>query len=386
MAEHAKAPRVVVLVDTSTGWGRGLVRGVARYSRQRGWHLWVEPHGQGERLRPPLNWSGEGLIARVSTAAMARQLASYKVPIVNVSGIELAGVKLPRVTSDLNASGRMAADYFLDKGFRHFAYCGWLNVAHVQRHYGAFKEALAAHGFACPSHAIGSRGSSARGWKRQQSDLSKWISGLPKPVALLTWAQQGLAVLDACSWAGVPVPEEVAVLSGDDDDLLYETTVPPLSGISVPFEQFGAEAAGMLDRLMTGGKAPAQPVLIKPTHVVTRQSSDVLAVEDPDLAAAIRFIREHATEAIQVEDILRHVPVARRSLERKFNDVLGRSPANEIRRVRLQHATRLLAETSLPIPKVAAASGFGSPMYLAHVIKAHTGMTPLKYRNKMRAV
>src|SRR4051812_40398841 len=134
--ERVKAPRVVVLVDTSTGWGRGLVRGIARYSRQRNWHLWVEPHGQGERLRPPLNWSGEGLIARVSTAAMARQLASYKVPIVNVSGIELAGGKPPRGTSGLDASGRMAADYFLDKGFRHFAYCGWLNVAHVQRHYG----------------------------------------------------------------------------------------------------------------------------------------------------------------------------------------------------------------------------------------------------------
>ncbi len=379
-------PRVVVLVDTSTGWGRGLVRGIAKYSRQHGWHLWVEPHGQGERLRPPPNWDGEGLIARVSNLAMARQLARHGVPIVNVSAIDLPGVELPRVAVDHAATGRMAAEHLLDRGFRHFAYCGWLKFAHVRRQYRAMNDGVGAHGYACPSFELGARNSSSRGWKRQQADLARWLSQLPKPVAILTWAQQGLAVLDACAWARLPVPEEVAVLSGDDDDLLYETTVPPLSGISVPLDQLGAEAAGILDRLMAGGRAPRQPVLVKPTHVVTRQSSDILAVEDADLAAAIRFIREHATEAIQVDDILQQVPVARRSLERKFSDVLGRSPASEIRRVRLQHATRLLSETSMPIPKVAEASGFGSPMYLAHVIKSATGLTPLKYRNRMRAV
>lgn len=378
--------RVAVLVDTATGWGRGLVRGIARHARQRGWQLWVEPHGQGERMRPPPTWTGDGIIARVSTAAMAAQLARFGAAVVNVSGIELKGVDLPRVTIDLRATGRTAAAYFLDRGFRHFAYCGWLKSAHVQRQYRALADAVAERGYACPSFELGARSSAARGWKRQQAELARWLERLPKPVAVLTWAQQGLAVLNACQSAGLPVPEEVAVLSGDDDDLLYELTVPPLAGIAVPLEQFGAQAASLLERLMNGEPPPTGPTFIAPTHVVTRHSSDVLGVEDPDLAAAVRFIREHAAEPIQVEDVLRQLPMARRSLERKFQELLGRSPAAEIRRVRIERATQLLAETSLPIPKVAEASGFGSPMYLSHVIKSATGLTPLKYRNRMRAV
>lgn len=380
----AKRKRVVVLVDTATGWGRGLVRGVTRHARLHGWHLWVEPHSQSEALRPPLNWTGEGIIARVSSGAMANQLRRFKVPIVNVSGIEFGGLSLPRVTIDHVATGKMAAEYFVERGFRHFAYCGWVRSAHVHRQFDAY--AAATKGGHCELFPLGARNSSSHGWKQQQAQLAKWLKQLPKPVAVFTWAQQGLAVLDACAWARLQVPEEVAVLSGDDDDLLYELTTPPLSGIHVPLEQLGAEAAATLDRMMDGVDPPREPVLIKPTHVMTRQSSDVLGVEDPDLEAAVRYIREHAPKSIQVADVAREVGVARRSLERKFHDALGRSPAAEIRRVRLARATQLLAETSLSIPKVAQASGFGSSMYLAYVIKEATGLTPMKYRNQMRGV
>ncbi len=377
-------PRVVVLVDTSTGWGRGLVRGVTRHARLHGWHLRVEPHGQSEALRPPHNWTGEGIIARVSSAAMAAQLRRLRVPIVNVSGIEFEGVTLPRVTIDHRATGTMAAEYFVDRGFRHFAYCGWVRFAHVHRQYTAYAEGT--KGRPCELFPLGSRNSSSHGWKQQQSQLSAWLAQLPKPVAVLTWAQQGLAVLNACAWARLRVPEEVAVLSGDDDELLYEITTPPLSGIHIPLEQLGIEAAATLGRIMDGEKTPQEPVLIKPTHVITRQSSDVLGVEDAELEAAVRYIQQHAPEPIQVDDVACDVGIARRSLERKFHDWLGRSPAAEIRRVRLARATQLLAETSMPIPKVAQASGFGSPMYLAYVIKQATGLTPLKYRLRMRAI
>jgi len=381
---ESKRKRVVVLVDTATGWGRGLVRGITRHARLHGWHLWVEPHGQSEVLRPPHNWTGEGIIARVSSGAMAAQLRRFRVPMVNVSGIELEGATIPRVTVDLRATGTIAAEYFVDRGFRHFAYCGWVRSAHVQRHYEAY--AARTKGRPCELFPLGSRNSSSHGWKQQQSQLARWLTQLPKPVAVLTWAQQGLAVLNACAWARLQVPEEVAVLCGDDDDLLYEITTPPLSGVHIPLEQLGIEAATMLGKLMDGAKTPQEPVLIKPTHVVTRQSSDVLGVEDADLEAAVRYIRQHAPEPIQVDDVAAAVGIARRSLERKFHDGLGRSPAAEIRRVRLARATQLLAETSLSIPKVAQASGFGSPMYLAYVIREATGLTPLKYRNSTRAI
>ena len=136
--EEPKRKRVVVLVDTATGWGRGLVRGISRHARLHGWHLWVEPHGQSEALRPPRNWTGEGIIARVSSAAMAEQLRRFRVPIVNVSGIELEGISLPRVTIDHRATGTMAAEYFVERGFRCFAYCGWVRSTHVHRQFQAY--------------------------------------------------------------------------------------------------------------------------------------------------------------------------------------------------------------------------------------------------------
>lgn len=380
------APRVVVLVDTATGWGRAIIRGISTYSRHHGpWHLWVEPHGQAESMRPPRTWAGEGIIARVSTPQMARQLKSYGVPIVNVSGIPLDGHDFPRVTHDLTASADLAADYFYQRGFRSYAYVGWTKFAHVEQHYRAFADNVRRRGHDCPHFQLGVRNSSAAGWRKQQSELARWLAALPKPVAVLTWAQQGLAVLDACSWGQLSVPEQVAVLSGDDDETLYPACTPPLSGIAQASERIGSLAAETLATLMAGGR-PAQPVTyVPPTHVNERVSTDTLAVTDAEVAAAVRFIRDHAVRGIQVDDVAEQVAMSRRSLERRFVATLGHSPADEIRRVRLAHALMLLATSTLPIPIVAEKSGFGSGMYLAQVMRQEQGMTPLRYRNAMRS-
>lgn len=376
-------PRIAVLVDTSTGWGRRLVYGVMSYARKHGpWHLWIEPRGQHEHLRPPPGWAGEGIIARVSTDQMARELGAMKVPVVNVSGIQIKGADFPRVTTDLRASAKLAAQHFLDRGFRHFAYCGILRFSYVAEHYQGFAEAAAEAGCDC---AVYKPSQTVRGWKSQQADMARWLKELPKPAAVFTWGLRGLAVLDACRWAGLSVPEEVAVLAGDEDDLLCEAALPPLSAIETPSEVIGHEAAAAMDRLIHGQPAPDKPYLLKPSRVVTRQSTDTLAVEDAEVAAAVQFIRLNAGRPIDVSEILRQIPISRRSLERRFEHVLGRTPAEEIRRVRLERARQLLLETDLPIPDVATASGFGSPEYLSYVFKGATGQSPLKYRSLSRA-
>jgi LacI family transcriptional regulator len=380
---HSKPPRVAVLVGTSTGWGRGIIRGIANYANKHGpWHVWVEGRGQDEPPRLPPGWVGEGIIARVSNPAIARLVASAGVPTVNVSSIMLSGVKLPQVANDVRATGRLAAQYLMDRGLRQFAYVGLPRLAYVQPHYQAFAATLAEAGFPCAVHslAIG-----RAGWLARQEGLTAWLRQLPKPVGILTWATpQGRAVLDACRWGGLLVPEQVAVLSGDDDLLLCGICDPGLSGIAVAAEQIGHEAAAVLDRLLSGRRPPKRPILISPTGVVTRRSTEVLALENADLAQAIAFIREHAAEPIQVEDVLQVVAISRRQLERYFQETLGRTPAEEIRRVRLERAKELLATTDLPIPKVAAASGFGTGEYLATIFRQATGLTPLKYRSQIR--
>jgi LacI family transcriptional regulator len=374
---------VAVLVDTSTGWGRRLIYGIVQYGQVHGpWQFWIEPHGRHEHLRPPPGWQGEGIIARVSTPVMAKELREHGVPVVNISGIRLKDQPFPVVTTDQESVGKLAAEHFLDRGFRHFGYCGILKFSYVASQFHGFEEALKATGFTCDLY---DNRHSGNDWRSQQQDLIRWIRQLPKPAAILTWAGKGRAVLEACSVMGVRVPEDVAVLDGDEDELLNYATNPPMSGVHVPSELIGREAAAMLDRLMSTKKHNEVPVLLKPTHVVVRQSTDTLAIDDPDLATAIRFVREHATEPIGVEDILRKVPIARRSLERRFEQILGRTPAAEIRRVRLETAQRLLIDTDMPIPGVAESSGFGSPEYLSYAFKRALGQTPLKYRSLMRA-
>lgn len=383
MKGSSKRPRVAVLVDTATGWGRRLIHGIVQYGQVHGpWQFWIEPHGRLEHLRPPPGWSGEGIIARVSTPLMAKELRAHGVPVVNISGIRLKDQPFPVVTTDQESVGRLAAEHFLDRGFRHFGYCGILKFSYVASQFHGFEEALKSAGFTCDLY---DNRHSGNDWRSQQQDLIRWIRQLPKPTAILTWAGKGRAVLEACSVMGVRVPEDVAVLDGDEDELLNYATNPPMSGVHVPSELIGREAAAMLDRLMSSKKRNEPPVLLKPTHVVVRQSTDTLAIDDPDLATAIRFVREHATEPIGVEDILRKVPIARRSLERRFEQILGRTPAAEIRRVRLETAQRLLIDTDMPVPAVAEASGFGSPEYLSYAFKRALGQTPLKYRSLMRA-
>jgi len=380
---HDQPPRVAILVGTSTGSGRGIIRGIASYANKHGpWHVWVEGRGQDEPPRLPPGWVGEGIIARVSNHTIARFIAQAGVPTVNISSIELSGVQLPRVANDVRATGRLAANYLIDRGLRQFAYVGLPRLAYVKPHYEAFAATLAKAGYPCAVHSL-ARGRA--GWLARQQALTDWLRALPKPVGILTWATpQGRAVLDACRWAGLLVPEQVAVLSGDDDLLLCAICSPPLSGIAVAAEQIGYEAAAILARILARRRVPKRSILIPPTGVVTRRSTEILALENPELAQAVAFIREHAGEPIQVEDVLQVVAISRRQLERHFQETLGRSPAEEIRRVRLERAKELLAQTDLPIPKVAAACGFGTGAYLATLFKRATGLTPLKYRSQIR--
>lgn len=371
-------PLVAVLVPASSGWGRSIIKGIAAFANRHGpWHLHVVP--EGERRALPHGWKGDGIIARLSTPAVAREILAVGCPVVNVSGISLDGPssRVPRVFNDLQATGAMAARHFLDRGFRNFAYVGPPKLAYVREHQDAFAAALetAGHG----GHSLGlNPGLETAG---RPSRLITWLMSLPRPVGVLTWANvQGRAVIDACRRAGLLVPEDVAVLSGVDDPLLCECCMPHLSAITVAAEQIGEQAAALLQAQIERRPLPPTPIRVPPLGIVTRQSTDTLAMDDPLLVQAIGFIREHATESIHIEDVLRVVPLSRRSLERAFQDLLGRSPAQEIRRLRLERAKHLLATTDLAIPKVAKASGFGTGEYLAKIFRGATGMTPLKYR------
>jgi LacI family transcriptional regulator len=375
-----------LVFDYNLAYPRGVLRGVKRFAETR--PHWILVPLDTERLtgRALQAVRPDALIALVISEALAEALRAPGCPVVNVASV-LADEPFPRVGVNHRQVGELAARHLRERGFRHFGFVGHPNHSYSTEREAGFRRGLApgTHSLACyherPAPSYRQRGRLLV----LNEGLKRWLMALPKPAGVFAchdvW---GLQVVEACRVTGLWVPEEVAVIGVDNDDLLCELARPSLSSIVVPAERIGYEAAALLERLLQGAKAPRKPHLIPPAGVVTRQSSDVLAGADAEVTAAARFIRDHAHQLLSVEDVLRAVPVSRRSLERRFRALLERGLGEEIRRVHLERAKDLLATTALSIAEVAEQSGFASVHYLSRVFRRETGITPTAHRRQFR--
>jgi LacI family transcriptional regulator len=372
-------PRIALLIDTSTSWGAWIVQGVVRYAERHGqWLFALAPHGKNEVLRLAEAGPVNGVIARVTNRGLADQIARSRLPAVNVSWLRYGVQSIPQCTADgLQAAG-MAARFFLDRGYRHFAYYGPGGRPREAEDCPAeFGRLVATAGATFAAR----RAKPGQSWWRRCHELAGWLAARPRPLAVFTFdAVHGWLVTEACLLAGLRVPEEVAVLAGDHDELMASIAAPRLSTIDPAPRRVGYEAAELLHRLLLGERRPTAPVLVPPAGVVERRSTDSLAVEDETVAAAVRHIREHACEALRVGDVAAHVSVARRTLEVAFRGLLGRSPAAEIRRVRLEHARRLVAHGDLPLAEIARRCGFGHVESFTRAFRRAFGQPPAAYR------
>jgi len=379
------ARRVALLVETSSSWGKGILTGVSRYSRglKQPWLFFVEPRGKYEKLMLPADWQGDGVIARVTHAALAEQLIHLQLPAVNVSWYNYGGPSIARCTANEKQAGQLAAEHFLERGFRHFAYCGSPRRKHyIDRFGAAYTKVLEERGFSCtvyePTHV-----DDGEHWERQLQSLGNWVVSLPRPAAILAFDDvTGRQICEACSYRNIRVPEDLAILGGESDDLFSLLSIPPLSTIDLNADAVGYRAAELLWAMMQGEPPCEETTNIAVQHVITRQSTDVSAVEDEIVRRAVCFIRENCRLPIQVADVLQETGVSRRSLEQKFRNALRRSPAGEIRRMRVEIACQLLAETRLPVAKVAGRCGLQGAETLARVFRREMGVTPTAYRSQ----
>lgn len=383
---ESKLLRIAMLVDTSTTWGRSIILGVKTYGLKHGrWEIFVEARGLDEQLRVPAGWRGNGVIARISGSAMARQLKALQFPVVNVSGIEVPEADFPQVVTDLQASGELAARHFLERGFRHFGYFSLTGLSYVAEHQKSFAAAVIRGGGNLNAFEVKPGVGAEPDWRLDLAELGRWLKSLPKPVAVLCWNASSAREIDlACHEAGLLIPEEVSILSQADDEVLCETAIVPISGISVAGERIGHQAAELLDGLIHGRPAPARRTQIAPLGIVTRQSTNTLAIQDPTLVKAMSFLRQNANRPIRVGELARHAGVSRRLLEHRFMEVLHRSPAEEVRRVHLERARQLLVQTDFPMPQVAELSGLGSQAYFSYLFRRSHDLSPMAYRNKYR--
>lgn len=385
----SSVPHVALLIETSREYARGLLRGVARYHQEHGpWSIYFEPHGLDEP--PPAwlkAWRGDGILARIDNRRMADAILRTGIPAVDVRGA-FQNLGLPFIGVDNRPVSRLAFDHLVDCGLENFAFCGTPRGENPNQDWrcDTFRQLVEDAGGRCHVYLGKGRRGVRRDWERGQQEIARWLRGLPKPVGVMTCHDdRGHQVLEACRRADLKVPDEVAVIGVDNDPFLCNLCTPPLTSIDVNAARIGYEAAGQLAFLMNGGKAPREPVLLGPPRgVAPRQSTDMLAIEDEEVASAIRFVRENAVKGITVQDVLKRATRSPSTLERRIKRLLGRTIKAEITRVKLSRARLLLCESELPVSKIALRCGFSEPRYFCEVFRIHEGMTATTYRQKFR--
>ena len=382
-------PRVALLVESSRSYGREMLMGIARYLRIHG-HWSVEFEESEPWVKVPEwfdRWKWDGVIARVQTPAIARAVGALGVPVVDLSGC-LPDLPFPIIRSDETLVGRMAAEHLLARGFQRFAYCGLSGFDWSDRRRVAFEERLAAAGCQCEVFDTPKRRNSKKDHdqhgKRFEQDLMRWLESLPDQTGLMACNDsRGRQVLNCCRELGIAVPDSLAVIGVDKDEVLCELSSLPLSSVIINAQQIGYEAAALLDRLMAGESAPDTPALVKPIGVAERHSTDVLAIADLQIVSALKYIREHACDdGMDVESLLRAIPLSRSVMERRFSQILGSSPKGEILRVRLGRVCQLLAESDLTLAAVAKLAGFDHPEYMSRLFRKKMGITPGEFRKR----
>jgi LacI family transcriptional regulator len=385
VATKNRVHQIAVLVETDNSWGRSVVEGVADYAGKYGpWNLLIDPrdHSQGWSL--PDRWRGDGIIARVSTPLHLEEIARAGLPAVNVDNVFENQEGVGQVTTDEHSWATMALAHFRERGFVHFAYFAPPSHEYSKKGAQAFYAAVTEEGYDCHIYRPGYRGGRRISRDEEHNRIHRWLSHLPKPVAILAVdARRGRQLTEICSLERIRVPDEAAILAGDTDDFLCNLSSPPLSSIAVASQRIGHDAAALLDRMMQGEPAPSQPALIPPVRVINKQSTDVLAIEDPMIVQALRFIQTHAFRGIVVEDVLREVPVSRRYLELQFKRRIGRLPAEEIRRLRLERGRDLLTQSDLSVEAISAACGYAGATQFGVAFRKQFGSTPLAFRRKL---
>jgi LacI family transcriptional regulator len=378
---------VALIVETSSDYGRQLLRGALRFKKtQHDWSVYLEQRDL--RAGPPewlKDWEGDGVISRSTTPDIAALMRGRQIPFVELTDRRNEKHEFLTLRSDDATIGRLGAEHLLERGFRNFAFCGFEMEAWSDRREQGFldrlsREHVGSHVFR--SEWYGTQNVvEKKSIAGEQARLAQWIRGLPKPIGIMACNDiRGKHILDSCLLQDIAVPEKVAVVGVDNDELMCNFCQPPLSSIVTNAERVGFRAAEQLALLMAGQKITPLLQQIDPLGVKGRESTDVIAVEDPDLADALSFIRSNACFGITVNEVLEHTTLSRSSLERRVRKLLGRSPQQEIRNSQLKRVKMLLRDTDLSIEQIAVNSGFDHPEYLHVMFKREFGMTPGEFR------
>jgi LacI family transcriptional regulator len=396
----SKNRQILLVIDSTNPHQRKIAQGVATYAHEKGnWTFHVVqdslenlPYLTQDPFESRHNidaWRFDGSIAHFhskKTAAIVQRLGIPVVAIEPECGWRDPKWQIPWFTTDNKAIGRLVAQDFVERGLNRLAFCGIPRTdvtGWSEDRQTAFEQYARDVGVPC-SVFLGDSPEAAKSDKLSKR-LAAWLESLEKPVGLMAcYDVRARHVLMTCRSLGLLVPEDVAIIGVDNDELMCELTNPPLSSVEQGSRRIGYESAALLDQLMAGRKSPQLRFSVEPEGIVSRHSSDTLAIKDVEVAAALLFIRQHACEGIQVPDVVRTIAISRSALEMRFKAVAGRTIHTEIQRVQIERARQLITATDLPLKDVATEAGFRYLQHMTTLFRLHVGQTPSEYRKRSR--
>ncbi len=382
-----KKRRKEVAILTAAGWGNqaALIDGIRTYVREiDAWHIIITPE---TNVTPGYlkGWKGDGIIGEIRTRGELKLVKSIAGATVNISGKLPPGL-LPRVMTDNAGIGQLAAEHLIERYFKRFALVVRRDTYDDSERRRGFAERLKQDGFTASTFQVPSLFNNWRAWAHVEERIDAFLRKLEKPVAVFVGDDmRANMVLNACRRLQLDVPDDVAVIGVDNNTHICEVSLPPLSSIERAQFETGYQAAKLLDRLMHGEVLPAEDHLLPPHTVVQRRSTEVLAIEDPDVKTIVNYVRDHIREAFGAMEMIEMVPVARRTILRRFKQELGSTIYEYICQERIRRAEHyLLHRPDMQIQEIADFCGFSSAKHLRNMLHKNRGVSPTAVRRNSR--
>jgi len=380
--------KIILLSDFAEEYTKNLLRGITRYSREHGpWTFcrtplyYRETMGIDGIVQWAKEWEADGIIGQFYNEEEVKKFTDSGIPVIAQDFGERF-TDVPNITGAYRETGRLGADYFLKKGFRNFAFYGFNNIVWSRERAEGFQEKVEEAG--CTVHFYEHKNTVVKDlWYYQPSDLSIWLNSLPKPIALMACDDnQGHHLTEAARHAGIRVPEELAVLGVDNDEMMCDLSDPPLSSISLDSEKAGYEVASLMHKMISEKTCLGEDIIVKATQVVTRHSTDIFASKDKYIVSALKYIHDNLDKNLKVDQVLKEVPLSRRSLEKRFVQTTGYPVYEYIYNQRIEKFTQKLLETDMSIFEIALDLGLNDSKNIARQFKQIKGLTPVEYRKK----
>jgi len=376
---------------------QGIMAGVTEYSHNKGdWQLIVWPDSSQESLSFLKQRGCEGAFVSVETATKAKELLQIGMPVIAVSTLQDM-FNFPFISANSEQVAQLACEYLLKRKFKNFAFFGLTQARWSRERMEYFSSCLAQAGYEIhlfkkeQTPITNDFTSFTKLWinttlNTGQQKLVEWLKELPKPIAVLASCDiLACHLSNVAKEAGLNIPDEITILGVDNNQALCNICDPPLSSIALNFKKAGYDAAELLDKIISGQEAmEGQCIDIQPTHVETRGSTDMFAIDDPDIVQALKYIKQNSNKPLQVNEVASYVYISKRSLQLRFRKALGRSIHDEIVHAHFEIAKAMLVETNLSIDEIASRSGFHYTSNMRRAFRQITGLLPQKYRQQNR--